>query len=80
MQYSQWAKRSSRRGNHGLTVLELLIVLAAIGIVVLVAVPGSSMVMDIWRMNKASSSIVTGLLIHLALKMRQAISRRHGRS
>lgn len=61
MQFTKRADRSGRRGNDGLTVLELLIGLAAVGIVVLVAVPGSDMLMDNWRMKKASSSIITGL-------------------
>lgn len=51
----------SRRGIQGLTVLELMIVLAAIGIVVLVAVPGSDILLKQYRMKQASSSIISGL-------------------
>ncbi len=51
-----------RRGNiRGLTVLELMIGLAAIGIVILVAVPGSTLLLDKYRMKVASDSIIAGL-------------------
>lgn len=61
MHFRKRANRSSRKENCGLTVLELLIGLAAVGIVVLVAVPGTGMLMDNWRMKKATGSIITGL-------------------
>jgi type IV fimbrial biogenesis protein FimT len=39
----------------------MMIVLAAIGVVVLVAVPGSNLFIDKYRMKVASASIITGL-------------------
>jgi len=47
--------------TRGLTVLELLITLAAIGIVVLVAVPGSDILLEKYRLKSASSSMMAGL-------------------
>jgi type IV fimbrial biogenesis protein FimT len=61
MQINNRGERSGRRGNHGLTVLELLIVVAAVAIVVSFAVPGSNMLLDKYRMKHAYSSIVSGL-------------------
>lgn len=53
--------QKGRRGFQGLTVLELMIILAAIGIVILVAVPGSDILLKNYRMKQASSSIISGL-------------------
>jgi len=53
------SKRSAK--TNGLTVLEVMIVLAAIGIVVLIAVPGSSLFLDKHRMKVSSDSIIMGL-------------------
>lgn len=48
-------------GGRGFTVVEMLIGLAAIGIVVLVAVPGSAMMLEKHRMKSASDSLIIGL-------------------
>jgi len=56
------AKRKRRRGSqHGLSVLELLIVFAAIAVVVLLAVPGSDMLMEKYRLNATYSELFDGL-------------------
>lgn len=46
---------------QGLTVLEVMILLSAIALIVLVAVPGSNLVLDKHRMKVATDSIVMGL-------------------
>jgi len=53
--YQRWIK------TRGLTVLEMMIVLAAIAVVFVVAVPGSTLLLDKYHMKVASASIVTGL-------------------
>jgi len=53
-----------RSNNHlqgGLTVVELLIILAAIAIVVMISVPGSTMVLEHFRLKAASSNLVDSL-------------------
>jgi type IV fimbrial biogenesis protein FimT len=52
-------RRSDR--SWGLTVLELMIVLAAIGIIVLVAVPGSPVLLDRYRLKVTTDSFMTAL-------------------
>ncbi len=47
--------------HHGLTVVELLIILTAIAIVVLVSVPGSSVVLEHFRLKSASSDLISAL-------------------
>lgn len=47
--------------NTGLTAVELLIVLAAIAVVVMISVPGSTMVLEHYRL-KAASNELTGSL------------------
>ena len=56
-------RAENKRGERtqGLTVLELLITLAAIGIIVLVAVPGSDILLEKYRLKSASSAMMTGL-------------------
>jgi len=55
-------KEHKRKGKSwGLSVLELMIVLAAIGIVVLVAVPGSPVLLDKYRLKVTSESFMTAL-------------------
>lgn len=49
--------------SGGLTVVELLIILSAIAIVVLISVPGSSMVLENYRLKSTSSDLVNGLSI-----------------
>lgn len=46
-----------------MTVVELLIILSAIAIVVLISVPGSSMVLEHYRLKSTSSDLVNGLSI-----------------
>jgi Tfp pilus assembly protein PilE len=45
----------------GMTVVELLIFVAALAVVILLAVPGSSMLVEHYRLKSASSSLVEGL-------------------
>lgn len=45
----------------GMTAIELLIVVAAVGLLVLIAVPGSSMIVERYRLNSASSDLARGL-------------------
>jgi len=49
------------RMQHAMTVVELLIALAVLGIVILVAVPGSSFVVEQYHLRSVSSSLVDGL-------------------
>lgn len=53
--------RRDRWGILGLTVVELLIIMAALAIVILVAVPGTSMVTERLRLKAASSDLVSSL-------------------
>lgn len=53
------AKRNPSSG--GLTVVELLIIMAALSVVIMLAVPGSAMLLEHYRMKSASSSLVNGL-------------------
>ncbi len=50
-----------RRSQRGLSVLELLIVFAAIAVVVLVAVPGSDMLLEKYRLKATFSKLSEGL-------------------
>jgi type IV fimbrial biogenesis protein FimT len=45
----------------GMTVVELLIIVAALAVVILLAVPGSSMLVEHYRLKAASSNLVEGL-------------------
>jgi type IV fimbrial biogenesis protein FimT len=45
----------------GMTVVELLIFVAALAVVILLAVPGSSMLVEHYRLKAASSNLVEGL-------------------
>jgi type IV fimbrial biogenesis protein FimT len=47
--------------QHGLTVVELLIILAAIAVVVMISVPGSGVVLEHYRLKAASSDLATSL-------------------
>ena len=49
------------RFEHGLTVLELIIILTAIAIVILISVPGSSMLMGKYNMGKATGDLMESL-------------------
>jgi type IV fimbrial biogenesis protein FimT len=46
---------------QGMTVVELLIIVAALAVVILLAVPGSSMLVEYYRLKSASSDLVEGL-------------------
>lgn len=50
-----------KAGDHGMTVLELLIALTAVAIVILISVPGSSMLLENYRMKKASDNLVNSI-------------------
>jgi len=49
------------KGQQGLTVLELLIIFAAIAIVVLISVPGSTMLLEKHRLKTTSDTLFGGL-------------------
>jgi len=49
------------KSQQGLSVLELLIVVAAIAIVVLITVPGSTMLLEKYRLKTSSTSLLDGL-------------------
>jgi len=46
---------------EGMTVVELLIIVAALAVVILIAVPGSSMLIENYRLKSASTAMVEGL-------------------
>jgi type IV fimbrial biogenesis protein FimT len=46
---------------EGMTVVELLIVVAALAVVILIAVPGSSILIENYRLKSASTALVEGL-------------------
>jgi len=52
-----------RNRQNGLTVVELLIILAAIAIVVMISVPGSSVVLEHYRLKAASANLVDSLTL-----------------
>jgi type IV fimbrial biogenesis protein FimT len=54
-----------RRIDTGMTVLEVLIVLAALVIVVLISVPGSTMLLEKYRLSSASSQLSGSLELAL---------------
>lgn len=49
--------------RKGMTLVEILIILAAIAIVVVISVPGSTMVLEHYRLKSASTDLLTGLNI-----------------
>lgn len=58
------ARRISERRDRileGMTVVELLIIVAALAVVILIAVPGSSMLIENYRLKSASTALVEGL-------------------
>ena len=61
MQFKRMATRKRRHKNLGLTVLETLIILAAVAVVILIAVPGSDVLLEKYRLKSASSALLNGL-------------------
>jgi len=61
VQFKKLAKREQRHKTLGLTVLEMLIVLAAIAVVVLLAVPGSDLLLEKYRLKATYTKLVDGL-------------------
>ena len=61
MQIKKLTTHKQRHKTLGLTVLEILIILAAIVVVVLVAVPGSDILLEKYRLNTAYSKLLNGL-------------------
>jgi type IV fimbrial biogenesis protein FimT len=53
--------KNLKNKQHGLTVVELLIILAAVAIVVMISVPSSTVVLEHYRLKAASSDLVSGL-------------------
>ena len=49
------------RKQNGLTVVELLIILAAIAVVAMISVPGSAVVLEHYRLKAASADLATSL-------------------
>ena len=55
-------RRQDGRARHaGMTVVELLIILAAIAVVAVISVPGSTMVLENYRLKSASTDLLSGL-------------------
>jgi type IV fimbrial biogenesis protein FimT len=48
-------------GQLGMTVVEMLMFLAALALVVLISVPGSSMLVEYYRLKSATTDLVAGL-------------------
>lgn len=55
--------RNMQQDQNGLTVVELLIILAAIAVVIMISVPGSTVVLEHYRLKAASSKLVDSLSI-----------------
>jgi type IV fimbrial biogenesis protein FimT len=60
--YSQ-TTHQDLRVPRGITAIELLIGLAVLAVVALLAIPGSSMLIDSYRLKTASSQLVDGLYL-----------------
>jgi Tfp pilus assembly protein FimT len=62
MKTREKAKRKQRhQSQRGLSVVELMIVVAGIAIVVLISVPGSTMLLEQYRLKTASNELLDGL-------------------
>lgn len=61
MNQNKKTRTTPAHSRKGMTVIELLIILAAIAIVVLISVPGSTMVLEHYRLKSTSSDLVGGL-------------------
>ena len=60
------------RNQSGLTAVELMIGLAALAVVILVSVPGGSMLIEHYRLKSASSDLVSGLYLARAEAINRA--------
>lgn len=54
-------RRDQQSATRGMTVIELLVIVAALAVIIMVAVPTSSMVIEHYRLKAASSGLVDGL-------------------
>jgi type IV fimbrial biogenesis protein FimT len=61
MKHGKYRPTSRKPLWLGMTVVELLIFVAALAVVILLAVPGSSMLVEHYRLKSASASLVEGL-------------------
>ena len=61
MQFKKMITHKRLHKSLGLTVLEMLIILAAIAVVVLIAVPGSDILLEKYRLKTTYSSLLNGL-------------------
>ena len=59
-------------GAFGLTVIELLIIIAALAVVILIAVPTSSKLLHNYRLKSASTDLVNGLNLARSEALRRA--------
>lgn len=53
--------KQGKHRQHGLTVVELLIILAAVAIVVMISVPGSTVVLEHYRLKATSADLADSL-------------------
>ena len=64
--------RLSIRSALGMTAVESLILLAVLGIIVLIAVPGSAMLIERHRLNSVSADLAAGLFLARAEAQKRA--------
>ena len=55
----------------GITAIELLIIIAALGLVLLISIPASSVLLEKYRMNAATTDLVEGLNLARSEAMRR---------
>lgn len=53
--------RNKEKRQHGLTVIELLIIIASIAVVVVVSIPGSTVVLERFRLKATSADLVSSM-------------------
>lgn len=61
MDYGKVKSTDRSSAPLGMTVIELLIIVAALAVVIMLAVPGSSMLIEHYRLKAASGDLVNGL-------------------
>lgn len=66
MQINQITHRKLHHTHRGMTVLELLIVFAALAVVVLISIPGSTLLLEKYRLSSASSQLSGSLELALS--------------